>query len=118
MSNQNCLQIADELTSGDRNVDYGHPLDDFTKTVNMINAAYTDLVKDRLAVNEPMFQPEDWPMIMQFCKISREINSPKADNIVDGAGYWRTLEMVKDEQLARRSVITSIDDLYKRDALT
>ena len=28
-------------------------------------------------------------------KISREANSPKRDNRVDGAGYFETLEMVR-----------------------
>jgi len=35
-------------------------------------------------------------------KISREVNRPKRDNIVDGAGYFETLDMVKNERFRRR----------------
>ena len=34
-------------------------------------------------------------------KISREVNRPKRDNVVDGAGYFETLEMVKQERIKR-----------------
>ena len=38
-------------------------------------------------------------------KISREVNRPKRDNIVDGAGYFETLEMVKEERSRRESML-------------
>ncbi len=34
-------------------------------------------------------------------KISREVNTHKRDNLVDAAGYLRTLEMLIDERARR-----------------
>ena len=39
------------------------------------------------------FEPEDIGMIMVCVKCSRQRNAPKRDNLTDGAGYFRTIEM-------------------------
>lgn len=83
------LEEATDLIHGDRQTSYGHPIEDFTRIVGMVNAAFAD----KLAVP---FEPEDWPLIMQFVKISRERNAHKRDNIVDGAGYWGTLDLIHE----------------------
>jgi len=85
--NKNCLQIADELVGGDRNADYGHPIEDFTRTAKMWGAILGVEVK-----------PEHIPLCMIAVKISRECNKPKADNVIDICGYARTLEMVREVQ--------------------
>lgn len=85
------LEEAQSLTTGDRNDDYGHPADDFAKVVGMVNAAFAHKLKEPFTIY-------DWPLIMNMVKISREINVPKRDNRVDGAGYWNTLQMIHDRE--------------------
>lgn len=81
------LEEANRLIHGARQADYGHPIDDFTKTAGMWSAAFGWDV-----------EPEDIPMAMIMVKISREQNRPKRDNAVDIAGYAGTLAMVRDRQ--------------------
>lgn len=87
------LDEAEDLTGGDRNVDYGHPADDFAKVVGAVNSFFAHKLK------EP-FEITDWPLIMQCVKIAREVNKPKRDNRVDGAGYWNCLQMIHDRAAA------------------
>lgn len=61
----------------DRRRRYGPPLDHFTITVNLINAAFGTA-----------FKPEDWATMMQLDKIARSRGpADHPDNDVDGAGY-------------------------------
>jgi hypothetical protein len=84
------LQEAQRLVHTDRGTDYGHPLDDFTKTAEMFNAwRGTKLTADDVAV------------FMVFVKLSREANKHKRDNLVDVCGYAQTLMMVKEERARR-----------------
>lgn len=99
------LAEALRLTRGARNVDYGHPLDDFSRTVGAINALLGDRIKARVARGDQPLAVEDWPIMMVSCKLSREINAPKRDNRVDGAGYLDTLDMVLEE-IERRGAIS------------
>lgn len=85
----NCLQIADSLVSGDRQQDYGHPIEDFTRTALIWEAILGIEVT-----------PEQVALCMVGVKISREVNQHKADNIIDGCGYLRTLEMVYEYKAA------------------
>lgn len=91
---ESILEEAHHLVHGNRGDDYGHPLDDFTKTALIWSAIFGINVK-----------PEQVPLAMVGVKISREVNKPKRDNRVDGAGYFETLQMVHDE-LERRSQVT------------
>lgn len=90
------LEEAQRIIFGDRNADYGHPLDDFTKTAGMLNGLFGAHLEDGFE-----FVAEHIPLIMNIVKMSREMNAPKRDNVVDGAGYWGTLQMVKDERVRR-----------------
>lgn len=86
------LAEADKLTNGARRKDYGHPIDDFTRTGRMWGAIL-DLPQ---AVT-----PEQIALCMTAVKMSRQCHTPKRDNIVDGAGYLNTLQMVIEERERR-----------------
>ena len=81
------LLEAQKLVHGDRNADYGHPLDDFARTARMWSAI--------LGVE---VSPEQVGLCKVAVKISRQCNRPKRDNLVDGAGYFETVSMVLEER--------------------
>lgn len=84
------LQEAQRLVHGNRGADYGHPLDDFGKTARLWSVILgTKVTEEQVA------------LCMVAVKISRQINKPKRDNIVDGAGYFETLAMVIEEKERR-----------------
>lgn len=70
---------------GARQQDYRHPADDFRRTALMWTAILGVEVDPQLV-----------PLCMIAVKISRQVNHPKRDNLVDIAGYARTAEMVED----------------------
>jgi hypothetical protein len=88
MAPESICAEADRLVSGDRQSDYGHPSDDFTRTGRMWGAILGtgDVPPDRVA------------LCMVALKISRECNKPKRDNRVDGVGYWKTLQLIRERQ--------------------
>ena len=86
MSDQkNCLETANELVSGDRNADYGHPFHDFSRTAGM----WSQILGVEVT-------PEKVALCMIAVKMSRLCNQYKADSVIDIAGYARTLEMVRE----------------------
>jgi len=90
-------QEAHEIVNGQRNSDYGHPLDDFGRT-GKIWAAILGL---------PEVTPQQVAMCMVGIKLSRQCNRAKRDNLVDGCGYLQTIEMIERE-LDRRQRVLSI----------
>jgi len=70
------LEEANRLVYGDRETSYGHPADDFNRTALMWTAILGTLVTAKQAA-----------LCMCAVKISREVNSPKRDNLTDLAGY-------------------------------
>ena len=92
------LQEADRLVSTDRQADYGHPLDNFQQ----IAALWSPILGIEVT-------PEQAALCMVGVKISRECHSPKRDNRVDGAGYFKVLDLIVDERerrAVRRAVMT------------
>ena len=85
------LQEAQRLVCGERNKDYGHPLDDFGKVSGMAMALW----------GRGPQTPEEHALYMVLVKIAREVNNPKRDNRVDGAGYFATLDMIHAERERR-----------------
>jgi precorrin-4 methylase len=63
--------------------DYGHPIHDFTRTASMWSTILgVEVTAPQVAI------------CMILVKVSRETHKHKRDNLVDIAGYARTLEMV------------------------
>lgn len=83
-------QEAESLVHGPRGVDYGHPLDDFSRTALIWTA-----------ILETNITPEQVALCMVGLKLSREVHKPKRDNIVDAHGYLMTYRMVQDERALR-----------------
>lgn len=79
------LEEASNLTSGPRQEDYGHPIEDHTRTAKMWSAI--------LGVETTA---EKVCLCMVALKISRYINKPKRDSLVDGCGYLRNVEMIEE----------------------
>ena len=92
MDKESILDEAKRIGHGDRGENYGHPFEDFSRTAKIWSAI--------LGID---VTPEQVALCMIGLKISREVNRPKRDNIVDGAGYFETLDMVKKER--RRQLI-------------
>jgi hypothetical protein len=95
-STETICQEADRLVSGDRQRDYGHPLDAFIKTA----AVWTAILGDKLT--KPI-TAEEASLCLVGLKVVRETNTPKRDNRVDIAGYAKVLDLIVEERERRES---------------
>lgn len=84
---ESVVQEAHRLVHGDRGAAYGHPYDDYARTVGTFNA----LTGHSLSVPDGLF-------FMMCVKLSRERNVAKRDNLVDLAGYAECLHMVRERE--------------------
>lgn len=83
------LDKAKTLVHGDRNKDYGHPRDDFTRTGRIWGAI----------LGIPDVTPEKVALCMIGVKQSRLCNTPgHLDSITDIAGYAETAGMCLEEE--------------------
>lgn len=82
------LQEAQRLVHGNRGADYGHPIDDYTRTGRMWGAI--------LGIGD--IDPHLCCLMMAAMKISREVNKHKRDNLTDLAGYAECADMVAQRQ--------------------
>lgn len=85
---ESALEEAQRLVHGPRGQDYGHPIDDYTRTGRMWGAI----------LGIPDIDPRVCCLMMAAVKISREVNAPKRDNRVDLAGYAECAQMVAERQ--------------------
>ena len=78
------LEEAQEVVYGDRQADYGTVTDNFNRIAKLW---------------EPILQCPVTPQMVGLClvqlKVARQLNKPKRDNLVDGAGYFATLEKLE-----------------------
>lgn len=87
---ESVLQEAERLINGQRQSDYGHPIDNFTQTGRMWGAI----------LNIPDIPAETVGLMMVAAKVSRETNVHKRDNLVDMAGYAGTVEKIVSRRAA------------------
>lgn len=88
---ESILQEAQRIIHGPRNEAYGHPLDDMGRTGRMWAAI----------LGLPEVTAEQVALCMVAVKISRQRNKPGRDNLVDGCGYFGTIEMMQEERERR-----------------
>lgn len=84
------LLEAHALVHGDRGANYGHPIEDFTRSA----AIASILLKDKLLPGVTL-GADDIPKIMIAVKLSRLCHAFKWDSVVDVAGYCETWGMVR-----------------------
>ena len=78
-------QEADIIVSADRQSDYGHPRHNFGKTAKLWEAVF----------NTPV-SAHQVGLCMILLKVARESYFPKRDNLVDIAGYAKTLDLLNE----------------------
>lgn len=84
------LDRARELVYGEREKDYGHPADDYKRTAALWSALLgTEITPGQAA------------LCMVLVKLSREMNAPKPDNLVDAHGYLLVAGRIKERELGR-----------------
>lgn len=95
---ESILQEAHRLTHGDRGAAYGLPHEDYGRVAQMFNALMAPKLKAPLTAH-------DMALAMCCVKLSRQVNSPKRDNMVDLAGYaWVGHECAEHERREAHSV--------------
>lgn len=95
MTTKSWLDIASEITQGDRQRDYSHPLINFLRHAMLLNVMYTGKLK-----TDVLFTPVDVAMQMIVLKQARQLNTHKADNWIDTMGYAACVESMNDLMLA------------------
>lgn len=101
---ESILQEAHRLTHGPRNQDYGHPLDDYTRTAALVSALLAHKLKEPIS-------PAEMALAMCCVKLSRHIHAPKRDNVVDLAGYaWVSWACTEETQRRSQTVNSAIDE--------
>lgn len=92
-----CTDVAKELVLGQRNIDYGHPLDNFID----VAAGWSALVGTPITA-------EQVPLMMEWLKMCRQKQSLKAtgryhkDTQADSCGYVLTGQVLEEERDRRR----------------
>ena len=86
MKKQTILEEAQKAVYGDRQADYGTVKENFATIAQLWSA----VLKTKVT-------PEQVGLCMVQVKIARQMYRPKRDNLVDGAGYFATLEKMQNE---------------------
>lgn len=88
--NETVLEEAQRCVDGARQEDYGHPYDNHGRTARFWSTY--------LGIE---ITPEQVCFLNILQKISREMNKPTRDNLVDICGYARNTEMIHVERERR-----------------
>lgn len=101
------LEEAHELVRGDRNRDYGHPLDNHGTTAALFSA-YLEALRAR--TGSVQLRPEDVCFLNILQKVSRAVTSGvhKRDTQVDIAGYAENVEMIQAERQRRECAVQAL----------
>ncbi len=81
---------AASLVNGERQNEYGHPLDNLDRAAQIWS----------VILDSPV-TAEQVSLCMVGMKIARQVHKPKADTVVDIIGYALTLHMVEVERARR-----------------
>jgi len=81
------LEEAQNAVYGDRQSDYGT----VTKNFSTIAKLWSTVLGIEVT-------PEQVGLCMVQVKIARQMYKPKRDNLVDGAGYFATIEKMQNEK--------------------
>lgn len=96
---ESICQEADRLVSVDRQGQYGHPQEDFSRTANLLSASgYRRWVPDGENNELKHITAMDVGLIMVMVKLSRLIHCYKRDSAVDLAGYAKCISMLDSSQ--------------------
>lgn len=96
MSAVSILDEAHRLVHGPRQSEYGHPLDNWSLTADLLTALLRGKLKDGEVITA-----EDAILCMVQVKVARESFRPNRDNRVDLAGYAEVLDIVTEERERR-----------------
>lgn len=85
---ESILEEAQRLTHGPRRADYGPPIDDYERAAKLWSVVLgTEITAEQAA------------LCMILVKVSRQVNRPKRDNMVDIAGYaWVTQDIIETKE--------------------
>ncbi len=82
-TSKSVLELAEEITSNERIIQYGHPSKNFTDIARMWSVI--------LGIE---ITPQQVGLCNIATKLCREINSQKRDNLVDICGYAKAVDLV------------------------
>lgn len=108
---ESILIKADSLVNGQRQQDYDHPTENFTRIVRLWNALLADKLSEDIT-------PEEHALMMMMVKIARLQHSPDhEDSIVDIAGYAGTYEKLVERRKSVGIVQDFLSNLFASMAL-
>lgn len=90
MAGPNIAEEAVSLVTGDRNAQYGPPIQDYERTA----AVWSGLLVGVLGEGQ-VITPKMAILMMAALKICREVHAPKRDNRVDAIGYMLCSDWVE-----------------------
>lgn len=87
------LEEAARLTDGPRQADYDHPRNAFSRAAMI----WTAILAHRLMPGQAV-HPAEVPLCMIGSKLARQAHKHKRDNLIDMAGYARTIAMIAGDE--------------------